>query len=76
MLSSDVGSQFEGNIEVGGLLLCKADKAKMDARTKHFEQVADNRCSPWTIISCAKMTLVCHCSIQSEAHGCLHLVRT
>jgi|TARA_R110000851_G_scaffold196500_2_gene347504 hypothetical protein len=43
MLSSDVGSQFEGNIEVGGLLLCKADEAKMKARTKHFEQVADNQ---------------------------------
>jgi hypothetical protein len=43
MLASDVGSQFEGNIEVGGLLLCKADKARMDARTKHFEQVADNQ---------------------------------
>ena len=43
MLTSDVGSKFEGNIEVGGLLLCKAEKAKMDARTKHYEQVAANQ---------------------------------
>jgi len=26
MLESDIGSQFKGNIEVGGLLLCKLQK--------------------------------------------------
>ena len=39
-LRSDLGSQFEGNIEVGGLLLCKAPKEKMEARDRHFQQVA------------------------------------
>tara|TARA_R110000744_G_scaffold102161_1_gene196554 strand:+ start:7440 stop:7721 length:282 start_codon:yes stop_codon:yes gene_type:complete len=43
MLASDIGSQFEGNIEVGGLLLCKADEARMAARTKHFQGVAENQ---------------------------------
>tara|TARA_R100000541_G_scaffold38169_2_gene45985 strand:- start:4433 stop:4885 length:453 start_codon:yes stop_codon:yes gene_type:complete len=43
MLTSDIGSRFQGNIEVGGLLLCKASKEKMDARTRHFQQVADNQ---------------------------------
>lgn len=43
MLTSDIGSKFQGNIEVGGLLLCKASKEKMDARTRHFQKVADNQ---------------------------------
>jgi hypothetical protein len=36
----DINSQFKGNLEVGGLLLCKAPKEKMRARTKHFEEAA------------------------------------
>jgi hypothetical protein len=36
----DINSQFNGNLEVGGLLLCKAPAEKMRARTKHFEEVA------------------------------------
>ena len=40
---SDIGSRFEGNIEVGGLLLCKAPKESMDARARHYSNVADNQ---------------------------------
>ena len=36
----DINSQFNGNLEVGGLLLCKAPEEKMRARTKHYENVA------------------------------------
>jgi len=43
MLESDMGSNFKGNVEVGGLLLCKAPAGKMRARSKHFQQVADNQ---------------------------------
>lgn len=43
MLESDVGSRFQGNIEVGGLLLCKAPAEKMEARTRHFQQAAENQ---------------------------------
>ena len=43
MLESDMGSNFKGNVEVGGLLLCKAPEGKMRARSKHFQQVADNQ---------------------------------
>ena len=43
MLESDMGSKFKGNIEVGGLLLCKAPEEKMKARSKHFQEVADNQ---------------------------------
>lgn len=43
MVQSDVGSRFAGNIEIGGLLLCRAPKEKMEARTRHFEQVAENQ---------------------------------
>jgi hypothetical protein len=43
MLESDMGSSFKGNVEVGGLLLCKAPEGKMRARSRHFQQVADNQ---------------------------------
>jgi len=43
MLESDMGSKFKGNIEVGGLLLCKAPEGKMRARSEHFQKVADNQ---------------------------------
>ena len=39
-ITSDINSQFKGNIEQGGLLLCKAPEEKMKARTKHFNEVA------------------------------------
>ena len=42
-LQSDLDSQFKGNIEVGGLLLCKCSEEKMKQRTKHFQQIADNQ---------------------------------
>jgi hypothetical protein len=42
-LMSDINSQFKGNIEVGGLLLCKASREKMEQRTAHFQKAADNQ---------------------------------
>ncbi len=45
MLQSDIGSKFEGNIEVGGLLLCKAPKETMEARARHFQDIAENQMS-------------------------------
>lgn len=43
MVQSDIGSRFVDNIEIGGLLLCRAPKEKMEARQKHFNQVAENQ---------------------------------
>jgi|TARA_R110002020_G_scaffold132433_3_gene295738 hypothetical protein len=43
MLQSDINSKFVGNIEVGGLLLCKAPAEKMASRTEHFQKMADNQ---------------------------------
>ena len=40
---SDVGSRFEGNVHIGGLLLCKAPKEKMESRTNYFQGVAANQ---------------------------------
>ena len=37
---SDINSLFKGNIEQGGLLLCKAPKEKMDARNAHYQEIA------------------------------------
>jgi len=35
-LESDYNSNFKGNIEVGGLLLCKTAEENMDNRSKHY----------------------------------------
>jgi len=43
MIQSDINSNFEGNVEVGGLLLCKAPEEKMRGRTEHFQQVAERQ---------------------------------
>ena len=40
---SDINSQFKGNLEVGGLLLCKAPKEKMDARNAHYQELAEKQ---------------------------------
>ncbi len=42
-LQSDVGSRFVGNIEVGGLLLCRAPKEKMDQRNDYYQSMAENQ---------------------------------
>jgi len=40
---SDVGSRFEGNIEVGGLLLCKAPEEEMEKRQKYYQEMAEQQ---------------------------------
>jgi len=36
MVQSDIDSRFEGNVEVGGLLLCKNSKENVEARKEYF----------------------------------------
>lgn len=43
MILSDINSQFKGNVEVGGLLLCKAPMEKMMQRQKYFQNLADRQ---------------------------------
>lgn len=40
---SDIDSRFKGNIEIGGLLLCKAPEAKIKQRGEYFEQMASTQ---------------------------------
>jgi hypothetical protein len=40
---SDIDSRFEGNVEVGGLLLCRNDKENVEARNEHFRDVAQRQ---------------------------------
>lgn len=40
---SDVNSQFKGNVEVGGLLLCKAPMEKMKQREKYFQEISERQ---------------------------------
>ena len=35
---TDVDSKFKGNVEVGGLLLCKNSTENMDARREHYKE--------------------------------------
>jgi hypothetical protein len=36
MLQADPNSRFKGNVEIGGLLLCKAPKELMEQRKDYF----------------------------------------
>jgi hypothetical protein len=40
MIVSDHGSQFPGNVEVGGLLLCKAPREEVDKRAEYYRDMA------------------------------------
>lgn len=40
---SDHNSQFQGNIEVGGLLLCRAPEGMMKSRQQYYQQLSDRQ---------------------------------
>jgi len=40
---SDQNSRFKGNIEIGGLLLCKIPQEFMDQRAAHYRRANDNQ---------------------------------
>ena len=40
---SDINSQFEGNIEVGGLLLCMAPTEKVNKRQEYYDRMAQGQ---------------------------------
>ena len=40
---SDIESRFEGNIEIGGLLLCKAPEEEMRQRAAYYRDVASQQ---------------------------------
>lgn len=42
-LQTDFGSRFPENLEVGGLLLCKAPVEKVNARNKYYRDMADRQ---------------------------------
>jgi hypothetical protein len=39
MVQSDIDSRFPGNVEVGGLLLCKNSKENVEARKEYFAEM-------------------------------------
>ncbi len=39
MVQSDIDSRFEGNVEVGGLLLCKNSKENVEARQEYYAEM-------------------------------------
>tara|TARA_R110000824_G_scaffold15751_2_gene66174 strand:- start:1403 stop:1873 length:471 start_codon:yes stop_codon:yes gene_type:complete len=43
MLTSDRNSEYEGNIEVGGLLLCKTSRENIEARSEYYEKLAQKQ---------------------------------
>jgi hypothetical protein len=40
---SDHNSQFKGNIEVGGLLLCKSPENMMKSRQQYYQELSDRQ---------------------------------
>tara|TARA_Y100001937_G_scaffold96833_1_gene131715 strand:+ start:344 stop:778 length:435 start_codon:yes stop_codon:yes gene_type:complete len=42
---TDIDSKFSGNVEVGGLLLCKNSKENMDARREHYRDKNEQQIS-------------------------------
>ncbi len=40
---SDIDSRFEGNVEVGGLLLCKNSKENVEARKEYLQEMNDRQ---------------------------------
>jgi hypothetical protein len=43
MLSLDANSQASGNVEIGGLMLCKAPEEKAEARQAHYEALSQQQ---------------------------------
>jgi hypothetical protein len=42
-IMSDHDSRFEGNVEVGGLLLCKNSKENVEARKEYIQEMNDRQ---------------------------------
>jgi hypothetical protein len=42
-IQSDINSRFEGKIEIGGLLLCKAPKEQMEQRQEYYQNLASQQ---------------------------------
>jgi len=40
---SDIDSRFDGNVEVGGLLLCKNARENVEARKEHFQNMNERQ---------------------------------
>lgn len=40
---SDYGSRFDGNVEVGGLLLCKNTRENVEARQEYIQEMTDRQ---------------------------------
>ena len=40
---SDIESRFDGNLEIGGLLLCKAPKEAMEERAEYYRNMANQQ---------------------------------
>ena len=40
---SDIGTRFKGNVEVGGLLLCKIPEAELKKRLDYYAKIANDQ---------------------------------
>ena len=43
MYQADPNSKFKGNVEIGGLLLCKAPQEMVDQRNSHYRDAANRQ---------------------------------
>jgi hypothetical protein len=61
------GNSATGNVEIGGLMLCKCSTEKMRARDEYYNaQAPVHRWNQWTTTSCETTTLGCRCSLTES----------
>ena len=62
------GNNANGNVEIGGLMLCKAPKERIQAALSITPTNLKTRWIQLTIISCEIMTLGCPCLLTASHH--------
>jgi hypothetical protein len=55
-----------GNVELGGLLLCKMPEELVDSRNNFTVNKTQPKWSLWITTSCVKVIPVCHCSVRRK----------
>jgi hypothetical protein len=53
-----------GNVELGGLILCKMPEELVDSRNNFTANKTHPKWSLWITTSCVKVTPVCHCLVK------------
>jgi len=70
MLTPDRGSEYAGNIEVGGLLLCKTSEENFKQRSDYYSDLARRQTNRLITTSCVMVIPVCR-NLMNRLRGLL-----